>query len=211
MKSQKKIVIVDYGVGNLWSLGNAVRLFASDVSVTEEKEKIESADALILPGVGAFAAGMDGLNRRGLTEVIKSAAKAGKPILGICLGAQLLLEKGYEFGEHEGLGLIAGSVEHFPTLGEKVKVPAIGWQHVQRGNTENATQLFNNIEDPTFYFVHSYILKPALSRSELATTSYAGFHYCAVVGEGNIVGTQFHPERSGKAGLTLLQNFISSV
>lgn len=211
MTSQKNIAIVDYGVGNLWSLGNAVRLFVPNSSVTEEKEIIEQADAIILPGVGAFGAGMEGLRVRGLVEPITEAAKRGVPILGVCLGAQLLLEKSDEYGEHAGLGLIKGETVHFPELPKGVKVPAIGWQEVAPGASAAAQELFAGIGNETFYFVHSYILKPAREGSVLAKTVYGGFEYAAAIGEGRIAGTQFHPEKSGEAGLRLLQNFISSV
>lgn len=211
MISSKNIVIVDYGVGNLWSLGNAVRLFAPNTQVTEEREKIEQANAIILPGVGAFNAGMEGLRVRGLIEPITEAAKQGVPILGICLGAQLLLEKSNEFGEHAGLGLIKGETVHFPELPKGIKVPAIGWQEVTPGASGEAQKLFAGVGSGTFYFVHSYILKPAHESSVLAKTVYGGFEYAAAIGEGRIAGTQFHPEKSGAAGLSLLQNFISSV
>ena len=211
MKRDPIIVIVDYGVGNLWSVLKAMRRFAPSAFITEEKEKIETADAIILPGVGTFKAGMDGLTIRGLIEPIKVAAKRGVPILGICLGAQLLLERGYEFGEHEGLGLIKGEVVRFPQLSAGVKVPAIGWQEVVPTATPEAKILFAGITKSFFYFVHSYVLMPVSAESSLASTTYGDYAYCAVVGERNIYGTQFHPEKSGEAGLQLIHNFITSI
>lgn len=211
MKKNSTIAIVDYGVGNLWSVLKAVSCFAPSAYITEEAEKIEAADAIILPGVGTFKAGMDGLAVRGLIEPIRAAAKRGVPVLGICLGAQLLLERGHEFGQHEGLGLIRGEVVLFPALPAGVKVPAIGWQEVMPTENAKAQMLFAGITKPFFYFVHSYVLMPTSSDSSLADTTYGDYAYCAMVGEGNVYGTQFHPEKSGEAGLQLIQNFINSI
>ncbi len=205
------VVIVDYGVGNLWSLLKAVHCFVPDAFISEEKEKIESADAIILPGVGAFKAGMDGLAVRGLIEPIQQAAKRGVPILGICLGAQLLLERGYEFGEHEGLGILQGEVVRFPQLPEGVAIPAIGWQEVSPTEAPEAKALFSGLKKPFCYFVHSYILKPTDPAVVLAETTYGGYTYCAAIGERNVVGTQFHPEKSGPVGLAILENFIKQI
>ncbi len=204
--TQKNIAIVDYGVSNLWSVLKAVRKFAPGAYITEEKEKIEIADAIILPGIGTFKAGMEGLRVRGLVEVLQQAAKKGTPILGICLGAQLLLEKGFEFGEWEGLGIIKGKVVHFPDLGDGVKIPAIGWQEVSPTSTE-AKRLLGDTDKPFFYFVHSYVLEPTNPESVWATTNYGWYTYCATVGEGSVMGTQFHPEKSADAGLALLRVF----
>lgn len=207
----KKIVIVNYGINNLGSLRRAVALYAPEVMVSEEPEAIESADAILLPGVGSLAAGMEGLRVRGLVEPLRAAAKRGVPILGICLGAQLLLAKGYEFGEHEGLGLIAGEVRPFPQLPQGTVVPAIGWQRVSPGDTAQAQSLFAGLGQPDMYFVHSYACIPEDPKAVIATTTYGGHTYAAAIGEGTIYGTQFHPEKSGPAGLTLIQNFIISI
>ena len=211
MKKNPTIAIVDSGVGNLWSVLKAVRCFAPSAFITEEKEEVEAADAIILPGVGTFKAGMEGLAVRGLTDVIQTAAHKGIPLLGICLGAQLLLERGYEFGEQKGLGIIKGEVVRFPELPKGIKIPAIGWQEVVPMENPKAKTLFAGITNPFFYFVHSYILVPALPESSLANTTYGGYAYCAVVGQENVYGTQFHPEKSGEAGLQLMQNFITSI
>lgn len=207
----KNIVIVDYGVGNLGSLRRAVAQYAPEVMVSEEREVIESADALFLPGVGTFASGMEGLRVRGLIEPIQAAAAKGVPIFGICLGAQLLLEKGHEFGEHKGLGIIKGEVVPFPALESGATVPAIGWQKVAPSQAAGAQTLFSGLAEPEMYFVHSYILSPASAEASLAATVYGGYTYCAAVGSGKIYGTQFHPEKSGHAGLKLIENFIKSL
>lgn len=211
MSNNPSIAIVDYGVGNLGSLRRALGLYSENIFITEEKEKIERADAIILPGVGAFAAGMEGLRVRGLVETIRDAAARGVPILGICLGAQLLLDRGYEFGEHEGLGVLKGEVVPFPKMPIGVTIPAIGWQEVVAEDSPKSKVLFAGLEHPFMYFVHSYILMPTDAMSILATTEYAGLSYCAALGEGSVVGTQFHPEKSGEAGLKLLSNFIDSI
>lgn len=205
----KRIGIIDYGVGNLGSLRRALEQCA-EVFVTDEPERLAEADALVLPGVGSFKAGMDGLKVRGLDEAVRAAAARGVPMLGICLGAQLLLERGHEFGEHQGLGIIKGEVTRFPErLG--AKVPAIGWQEVVPSQDFHAKLLFEGLEKPSFYFVHSYVLEPADISESVARTTYGGFDYCAAVGKGNIFGTQFHPEKSGEAGLQLIGNFVRSI
>ncbi len=209
MNEHPKITIVDYGVGNLWSLSKAVSLFA-EVEITEEPEKIEKARALILPGVGSFTAGMEGLAVRGLIDVIKDRARSGVPVLGICLGAQLLLERGHEFGEHEGLGLIKGEVVALPAMPAGVTMPIIGWQEVVPTQSPQAAALFARTEKPFFYFLHSYMFE-VKEESILAKTTYGGYHYAAALGEKNIFGVQFHPEKSGPAGLKLLENFIRSI
>ncbi len=209
MNTRPHIVVVDYGVGNLWSLNKALSRFA-DVEITEEREKIEKADAIVLPGVGTFKAGMEGLVVRGLVDVIKERARIGVPVLGICLGAQLLLERGHEFGEHEGLGLIKGEVILFPSMPPGVTMPVIGWQEVVPTGHPGAAALFAGITNPFFYFVHSYMFVPN-DQSVLAKTIYGGYQYAAAFGEGNISGVQFHPEKSGPAGLKLLENFVRSL
>lgn len=209
MMSDKHIVILDYGVGNLWSVQKAFKRFAPHTTITEEVQDLLTADAIVLPGVGTFAAGMDGLKKRGLVEPLKDAAARGVPILGICLGAQLLLETGHEFGEQEGLGLIEGEVIPFPTFTHGEKLPVIGWQDVVMGDQSEVQSLFTGIEKPCFYFVHSFLLNPSKREESIAETTYGGYSYSAAVGKGNIFGTQFHPEKSGEAGLQLIKNFIS--
>ena len=204
-KNNPKIVIIDYGVGNLYSLRKACAMFTDKVMITEDPSTIELADAIILPGVGAFRAGMDGLTKRGLVKVVIKFAASGKPILGICLGAQLMLEKGYEFGKFKGLGLIPGKVVMFPKL-KNAKVPQIGWNKIKFSKNNN---LFNSLRsEPYVYFVHSYVLKPTKQNSILAETVYGSHKFCSAVKSGNIYGTQFHPEKSGAAGLKIIENFI---
>ena len=200
-----KVVIVDYGVGNLYSLRKACAKFTENAVVSEDSDVISSADAVILPGVGAFKTGMEGLKKRNLVKVVKKFAASGKPILGICLGAQLMLEKGYEFGEFDGLGLIPGKVVLFSRI-KNAKIPQIGWNKLK---FYKKSRLFDSLKSESYvYFVHSYILKPANQSNILAETSYGGYEFCSVIKNGNAYGTQFHPEKSGVAGLKIIENFI---
>lgn len=211
MTKSPKISIIDYGVGNLHSLAKAVQNFTSNVRVTDDAGEISSSDALILPGVGAFAAGMEGLEVRGLTQAVKNFAASGKPILGICLGAQIMLEKGFEFGEFAGLGLIGGQVVRFPELSEKI--PQIGWNKISRGAGQNWNDsiLKDLPPDPDVYFVHSYILEPQNPENALAMSEYGGQKFCAAIQKGKIFGCQFHPEKSGSVGLKIIENFIKLI
>lgn len=208
-----KIVIIDYGVGNLRSLIKAVQKFTSKTVVTDEAEVVNDASALILPGVGAFAAGMEGLKIRGLLEPVKNFAKAGKPILGICLGAQILLSRGYEFGDFEGLDLIAGKVVHFPELQNHEKIPEVGWNQISEAHPGGwrGTILEEIPPGASVYFVHSYIPVPEHEKHVLAKSRYGGYEFCSAIKHENITGTQFHPEKSGSIGLAIIKNFINSL
>ena len=198
------IAIIDYGVGNLFSLCSSFRKIGGDITVTSDISVIEKADKLILPGVGAFADAAGKLRDSGLDNVLKAQASQGKPIMGICLGMQLLFEKSYEYGEHQGLGLLKGSV--IPMEGlipESLKIPHIGWNAL---HFRKESPLFRYIQNGDFvYFVHSYFADQCES-SVIATTEY-GRDLTAAVQQGNIMGCQFHPEKSGDVGLKLLQAF----
>ena len=208
------IVIIDYGVGNLQSLKKAFAHFGVDAAVSEDPKDITAAQALVLPGVGSFEAGMRGLKLRGLVESVKECAAAGKPILGICLGAQLLLAKGYEFGEFAGLGIIPGEVVRFNEKDVREKIPEVGWNKVYASEKtqwkESIFTAFKAGEKPEMYFTHSYILVPEKKEHVFAQTTYGGKEFCSVMRKGNIYGCQFHPEKSGEAGLRLIEQFIAS-
>lgn len=198
------IAVVDYGVGNLFSLMSSLAAIGAETVVTGDVEVIRAADKILLPGVGAFEDAAKKLRGNGLAEVICAEAKAGKPLLGICLGMQLLFEKSYEFGEFEGLGLIRGAVRPIAdVIPPDLKIPHIGWNalHFQKEN-----ELFRYIKDGDHvYFVHSFYAANC-EESVIATSEY-GAELTAAVASGNIYGCQFHPEKSGAVGLSILKAF----
>ncbi len=198
------IAIIDYGVGNLFSLGSSFRAIGAEVTVTSNPAAIHQADRIILPGVGAFGDAADKLRRSGMANVLLTEAAAGKPILGICLGMQLLFEEAYEYGRHQGLGLLKGSIRPIADIIPKdYKIPQIGWNalHITRD-----CPLFRWIHEGDYvYFVHSYYAADC-DASVVATTDY-GAPVTAAVANGNIYGCQFHPEKSGGVGLAILRAF----
>ena len=210
---QPKITIIDYGVGNLSSLKRAFAFCGVDAFISEDAGEILSSDAVVLPGVGSFEAGMRGLRVRGLADKVKEFALKNKPILGICLGAQLLFTKGYEFGESDGLDIIPGKVVRFPLLQDNEKIPQVGWNGVfaPNGRSWENSILGNLPENFSAYFTHSYILEPDVKENVLGLTNYGGKEFCSVVKAGNVYGLQFHPEKSGKVGLEIIRNFKNSI
>ena len=199
------IAIVDYGVGNLFSLSRSLSYVGADACVTGDREKIKSAEKIILPGVGAFGDAIKKLKDARLDEVIVSEAKKGKPVMGICLGMQLLFDKSFEYGEHEGLGLIKGEIRPIADrIGKDLKVPHIGWNSLEF--TDKKSELFKYISDGDFvYFVHSYYAADC-EESFIANAEYVA-KLTAAVQCGNVYGCQFHPEKSGKTGLNILRAF----
>lgn len=199
------IAIVDYGVGNLFSLRSSLAFIGADATVTSDAEVIRSADKIILPGVGAFGDAAAKLRECGLDKVVKEEAAKGKPIMGICLGMQLLLDKGFEYGEHEGLGLIKGEIRPISdVIPGGLKIPHIGWNALHFG--ENKHPLFKYInEGDCVYFVHSYY-GAKCDESVIATAEYGAF-LTAAVAKDNVMGCQFHPEKSGEVGLNILRAF----
>lgn len=204
------IAVVDYGVGNLFSLSSSLAAVGSDaasaVIVTGEADVIRAADKIILPGVGAFADAAEKLRTSGLDRVVCEEAKKGKYLLGICLGMQLLFEKSYEFGEHTGLSLISGSVRPIAdVIPAELKIPHIGWNAL-RFHGERRHPLFQYIGNGDFvYFVHSYYATDC-EDAVIATAEY-GVPLTAAVAKDNILGCQFHPEKSGNVGLSILRAF----
>jgi glutamine amidotransferase len=201
------IGIVDYGMGNLFSVSKALERLGAEYVITSDKQALMSADALLLPGVGAFRDAMLHLNENGLTDTIKEFAKTGKPLLGICLGMQLLFEDSDENGITEGLKLLPGSVRRFSgktAEGESYKVPHMGWNKLQ---FVKESPLLEGLDEDFVYFVHSYFVNAKELDVLLAKASYHE-EVSAVVGRGNIFGMQFHPEKSSKLGMALLTNFL---
>ena len=198
------VVIVDYGVGNLFSLASSFKAIGVDAIVSGDKEVIESAERIILPGVGAFGDASDKLFSSGLAEVVIDQAKKGKPLLGICLGMQLLFDKSFEYGEHKGLSLIKGEIRPIEEVIPKdYKIPHIGWNAL---NFTKKSELFKYLNDGDFvYFVHSFY-GANCDESVIATSEY-GYPLTAAVGDKNVFGCQFHPEKSGEVGLKILKAF----
>ena len=199
------VAIIDYGVGNLFSLKSSFRAIGEEAVVTGEPEVIRNADKLVLPGVGAFGDAAALLRKNGLDQVVCTEAAAGKPLLGICLGMQLLFDYGVEYGRHEGLGLIPGSVQPIrPVIPAAYKVPHIGWNGLHF--PEEKSPLFRYVkEGDCVYFVHSFYGADC-NESVIATAEY-GPELTAAVAKGNVYGVQFHPEKSGSVGLHILRAF----
>lgn len=199
------IAIVDYGVGNLFSLQSSFQAIGAEVTVTSDPAVIHQAERILLPGVGAFADAAEKLRRSGLDQVIVSEAKSGKPLLGICLGMQMLFEKSYEYGEHKGLGLIPGSVKTIrDVIPSELKIPHIGWNPLHMTAPKDILFRYLN-ENDCVYFVHSYYATDC-DPYVIATAEY-GVELTAAVRNGNVWGAQFHPEKSGKVGLSILKAF----
>ena len=199
------IAIVDYGVGNLFSLVSSFAYIGADAKLTSDVDEIRAADRIILPGVGAFEDAAKKLADSGLDKVVIEEAKSGKPLLGICLGMQMLFERSFEYGEHRGLGLIKGSVKPMrDILPEELKIPQIGWNALKFEGEKS--KLFKYIKEGDFvYFVHSYYAKNC-AESVSSTTDY-GTEITASVSYKNVYGCQFHPEKSGEVGLKILKAF----
>ncbi len=199
------IAIVDYGVGNLFSLNSSFHAIGVEVVVTSDPETIRCSDRIVLPGVGAFSDAAKKLSQSGLDQVIVEETKKGKPLLGICLGMQMLFEKSFEYGEHEGLGLIPGSVRPIKdVIDEGLKIPHIGWNPLHWKGEKDI--LFKYIEEgDCVYFVHSYYATNC-EPNVIATAEYSA-ELTAAVRNGNVWGAQFHPEKSGAVGLAILKAF----
>ena len=199
------VAIIDYGVGNLFSLKSSLKAIGTDAVVTADEKVIAEADRIILPGVGAFEDAARKLRESGMADVVKKEAAAGKPMLGICLGMQLMFDKGYEYGEHEGLGLIHGNVRPISdVIPEGYKIPHIGWNLLK---FKQESPLFKYISEGDYvYFVHSYYAADC-DDAVLAVTEY-GADLTAAAANGNVYGCQFHPEKSGNVGMKILKAFV---
>jgi imidazole glycerol-phosphate synthase subunit HisH len=202
-KRKNRIALIDYGIGNLRSVEKALQAVGGAITLTEDPQEILAADKVVLPGVGAFGDGMTGLRQRGLVEVIHQVYRSGRPLLGICVGMQLLFEVSEELGEHAGLGLLPGRVKRF--VEGELKVPQTGWNQLQ---IECESPLLAGLSPGSYaYFNHSYYCAATESKDILASTDY-GLRYASVVGRGRLYGVQFHPEKSQAVGLQILRNFV---
>ena len=203
-----KISIIDYSIGNVQSITNALYNDDIEIILTDEEKLILDSDAVILPGVGAFNKAMIELNNRNLPKILSKFIKTGKPLLGICLGMQLLLEESEEFEKTKGLGFCEGKVKKFP-INFDVRFPHVSWNELRIKYDKDKTSLLDGIkETDSFYFVHSFICIPKNQSEVIATTNYGNHEFCSVIKKENIYGCQFHPEKSGTFGNKILKKFI---
>ena len=210
MSSKVDVSIIDYGIGNILSVSRALEYCGADVTVTRNIETILSSSRVVLPGVGAYSQGMAELCRFNLDKIIKEIVLTRVPVLGICLGMQMLLEESEEFGMTKGLGLISGKVVPIPNnifQGNVLKIPHIGWNELEVNSKNKMLDGISNNE--AFYFVHSYMAVLNSTSHCIANSRYGDIRIPAVIGKDNVYGCQYHPEKSGEAGLRILKNFIS--
>jgi len=199
------ITVIDYGIGNLRSVTKALEFLGCQVTLTSDPNEVMRANKLVLPGVGAFGAGMRNLTQLGLVDAIRDAVQRGTPLLGICLGLQLLFDESEEMGRHEGLKLVRGKVVRFPET-NNIRIPHMGWNALKIRKSE---PLFKGVPDGAMvYFVHSYFPVPD-DNSVIAATTEHGVEFVSAIAIDNIFGTQFHPEKSSKVGLQILRNFVA--
>ena len=203
-----KIVVIDYGMGNLRNVQKAFEHIGIAADISSQGQDLLEADGLILPGVGAFGDAMDNLRNADLVDPIRQSVASGKPLIGICLGLQLLFQSSNEMGEHQGLGLLPGRVVRF---GDELKVPHIGWNQLDFTEQGASSPLLKGLDDHGYaYFVHSYHAVPVEDECVLTTSSY-GIDFVSMVQRDNVFGAQFHPEKSQKVGLEILRNFAGIV
>lgn len=208
----KKVTIVDYGIGNMLSVARAFQYHQAEIEITAEAKRIEQAERLVLPGVGAFADGMKELINSNIIEALSIFSKTNRPFLGICLGMQMMMEYSEEFGIHEGLGFVEGKVKkisNYGSDGRPHKIPHIGWKKLYFTKTEK-NKLLNGIDrEATFYFVHSYTAETKHENNCIAKCKYNGLDLTAIVKKDIMFGCQFHPEKSGVFGLKIIENFLA--
>jgi glutamine amidotransferase len=205
-----RVTVVDYGLGNLYSVARAFRAAGAEVELTADPDTVRNAERLVLPGVGAFRDGMAGLEQRALVDPIREFVVAGRPLLGICLGMQLLMSRGTEFGESAGLGLVSGSVVTFGADGRVVtgKVPHVGWSRLETTRPWAGSALAAVPAGSSVYFSHSFFPAPDDRGIVLATATHAGVEFCSFIRRDNIQASQFHPDMSGDVGLAIVKGFV---
>lgn len=212
--TQKRIQIIDYGLGNLFSIEQALQSVGAKTVVSHSMDDLTAADGIVLPGVGAFGNAMQKLREMNIVEPLRAAVKAGKSLMGICLGMQLLFDESEEFGNHEGLGILPGKIQRIPDQTEadqKLRVPNVGWNTVSRSDSA-ANDVMDGIPSESFfYFVHSYFCAPSNDDDWLLETQYGKVRYCCAARRDKILGVQFHPEKSGPMGLKLYHNWIQTL
>lgn len=205
------IAVINYGIGNVKSILNIFEKAGVTPSLLNQKELILAADGVVLPGVGAFSQGMENLHKYSLVKTLKEYAKLNKPLLGICLGMEMLLNESEEFGATQGIGLIPGKVIKLPTKNTQYKkLPHVSWNEITPKNINWENTILGNIEfNSDMYFTHSYIAVPEDESHILSTTIYSDYEFCSSIKKGNIYGCQFHPEKSAERGLKIIDNFIN--
>lgn len=210
----KKIVIIDYSLGNIFSVNQALVNCGANVIISDKPGDLLEADAVVLPGVGAFNEAMNNLRKSKLDQAILDCIKQGKPFLGICLGMQLLFNNSEEFGSTDGLGIIEGTIKKFKSsANKKVLVPQVGWNTISPPiNLNWEKTILKGINENTYmYFVHSFYALPKDADNVLCETTYANINYCSAVIKGNVTATQFHPEKSGVEGLKIYTNWLNTI
>jgi len=215
-KTQMTVAIVDYGMGNLFSVRSACEEVGMRVIITHRHHDLLEADAIILPGVGAFGDAMKALTRLGLVDVLRGLAGSGKPLIGICLGMQIMMTRSYEFGIHEGLNIIPGEVVRLPEVKngvQKLKVPHVCWSPIQKPKDVSweGSYLQGMADGESMYFIHSFYARPADPRHILSVTRFGSHEFCSSLQKGNVFACQFHPERSGRFGLMIYMNILETI
>jgi len=207
--TKKKVIIIDYQLGNLFSVKQACDAVGMNAEISKERDDILKADALILPGVGAFIEAMNNLERLDLISAIKEKVNSGTPLFGICLGLQLLFTSSEEFGSGDGLNLISGIIKKFPNKIDRIiKVPHITWNRIYEAEIAFKNTPLTGVENNDFmYFIHSYYVKPNENECILTNTNYDGIEFCSSIIKNNIFATQFHPEKSADKGISIYKNW----
>ena len=213
MNKPYKIAVIDYRMSNMFSIKNALTLLGFDVEVTSDYSTIVSCDGAILPGVGSFPEAMKHIKELKLDVSINDFIASGKPFLGICLGFQLLFNKSDEFEDTFGLGILSGEVKSFSALNNKIRVPHVGWNNIKKKQIPNIKNNFDPLkkfnDQEYFYFVHSFYVEPEDNKDIYTTTEYGGHNFCSSILKENIFACQFHPEKSGEKGISILRDFFN--